>query len=311
MRKIFRANLYFLLIMLWQIVGSVLISIAVYTLGISDIKIVLVLSHFITLIIPAILYFIITRDNIKKTLRLNKLKIVDALWVILLGFLCQPVVTFFSLITAFFFENNIGTLMNDIVQSPYIILLLLIAVMPAITEEVTIRGIVLSGYNNINKYKAAVITGLFFGMMHLDGQQFLYAAALGFIIALVVRITNSIFSGCLIHFIINGTSITLQKVLSLLPAELMQGAEGVAETSLINMPIMEKLIAFIIYGLIAVVFGTLIWLVIRALEKRNPEVVNVEPSISGAINKERIIDIPFILSIIIFLGFMALSIFVL
>ena len=81
---------------------------------------------------------------------------------------------------------------TGIVDSPYIILLLLIAVLPAITEEITIRGVVLSGYEDKNIYLAASITGLLFGIMHLDPQQFLYAAVLGFVLALVVRITNSI-----------------------------------------------------------------------------------------------------------------------
>ena len=86
---------------------------------------------------------------------------------------------------------------------------------PAITEEITIRGIVLSGYDNKNIYVACIASGLLFGIMHLDPQQFLYATVLGFILALVVRITNSIFASAIIHFIINGTSITMQKIVSL------------------------------------------------------------------------------------------------
>ena len=72
--------------------------------------------------------------------------------------------------------------------------------------------------------------------MHLDGQQFLYAVALGIILALVVRITKSIFSSMIIHFIINGTSVTMSKLTDLLPAskEELQVASEITLTDLPN-----------------------------------------------------------------------------
>ncbi|MDZ5001535.1 CPBP family intramembrane metalloprotease, partial [Clostridium perfringens] len=125
-----------------------------------------------------------------------------------------PIMTFFSVISTFFFNNEIGAFISQITSTPYIFLLSLVALLPTITEEITIRGIVLSGYENKNKYIASAVTGLFFGLLHLNAQQFLYAAVLGFILALLVRITNSIFSSMIIHFIVNGTSVTIAKLSS-------------------------------------------------------------------------------------------------
>ena len=110
---------------------------------------------------------------------------------------------------------NVGEFVNNIISAPYILLLAVMALLPAISEEITLRGVILSGYNNKNRYVAAAITGLFFGILHLDPQQFLYTAALGFIFALVVRITGSIYSSMIMHFIINGTSVTMLKVTEL------------------------------------------------------------------------------------------------
>ena len=45
-----------------------------------------------------------------------------------------------------------------------------------------------------------MVTGLLFGIMHLDAQQFLYATILGFVLALVVRITNTIFASAINSF---------------------------------------------------------------------------------------------------------------
>ena len=182
-----------------------------------------------------------------------------------------------------------------------------------ITEEVTIRGIVLSGYENKNKYVAALMTGLFFGILHLDPQQFLYAAVLGFILALVVRITNSIFSSMIIHFIINGTSVTMAKLVDYITKGLSITNQS-AELTLKNISSSEKLILFIIYGAIAVTFSIFVFLIIYALEKlnskRRAQSYNYRISEASEITerKDRVINIPFIITIIVYLYFMITTI---
>lgn len=266
----------------------------------------LLISHVITFIFPAIIYLIITKQSAKDVLKLNKLYLKDALLIILLAFVCQPIMTFFSLISQFFFENEIGNFVTGIVDSPYIILLLLIAVLPAITEEITIRGVVLSGYEDKNIYLAASITGLLFGIMHLDPQQFLYAAVLGFVLALVVRITNSIFASALIHFLINGTSITLQKLLSFIP-ESTSVMEQATEVSLRSLAVSEKIFMAIFYGLIALAFGIAAYFIIRKLAELNIRrgiISQDELSIKYNRSNERVFNIQFIAIIIIYLLYM-------
>ena len=212
--------------------------------------------------------------------------------------------TFFSLISQFFFENEIGNFVTEIVASPYIILLLLIAVLPAITEEITIRGVVLSGYEDKNIYLAASITGLLFGIMHLDPQQFLYAAVLGFVLALVVRITNSIFASALIHFLINGTSITLQKLLSLIQDNALV-MEQASEVSIRNLAISEKIIAL--------AFGVAAYFIIRKLAELNIRrgiISRDELSIKYSKSNERVFNIQFIAIIIVYLLYMMAGIII-
>lgn len=306
MKKVFKANLYFLIIILLEIFLPYVLQPIYSVIGLNDIRILLVLNHAIIFLIPAILYIAINKLSIKETLKLNKLYLKDMLLIVVLGFVCQPIMTFFSLVTSFFFKNEIGAFMTEIVSTQYILLLMLVAVLPAITEEVTIRGVILSGYDNINKYKAALITGLFFGMLHLDPQQFLYATVLGFILALVVRATKSIFAAAIIHFLINGTSITIQKVLSLIPGndEIMKQA---TEVSLQTLPIKEKLIMFIVYGAIAAVFAIFVFLIIRKLEEWNiRRGVIVEQN--NKVSNERVINWPFIGCIVVYIIFMTLVI---
>ena len=310
MKKVSRANTYFLIIILLQLFLPV--ELIFRWFNITDSKTMLLISHVITFIFPALIYLIITKQSVKDVLKLNKLYFKDALLIILLAFVCQPIMTFFSLISQFFFENEIGNFVTGIVDSPYIILLLLIAVLPAITEEITIRGVVLSGYEDKNIYLAASITGLLFGIMHLDPQQFLYAAVLGFVLALVVRITNSIFASALIHFLINGTSITLQKLLSLIQDNALV-MEQATEVSLRNLAVSEKIFMAIFYGLIALAFGIAAYFIIRKLAELNIRrgiISRDELSIKYSKSNERVFNIQFIAIIIVYLLYMMAGIII-
>ncbi|WP_370774387.1 lysostaphin resistance A-like protein [Clostridium sp.] len=310
MKKVLRANTYFLIIILLQLFLPIHLMFKWF--NITDTKLMLLISHIITFIFPAIIYLVITRQSAKDVLKLNKLYFKDTLLIILLAFVCQPIMTFFSLLSQFFFENEIGNFVTGIVNSPYIILLLLIAVLPAVTEEITIRGIVLSGYEDKNIYLSCIITGLLFGIMHLDPQQFLYAAVLGFVLALVVRITNSIFASALIHFFINGTSITLQKLLSLIP-ENTPVMEQATEVSLRSLDIQEKIFMSSFYGLIALAFGIAAYFIIKKLADLNIRrgiIDKDELSIKYNKSNERVFDISFIVIIIIYLLYMMSGIIV-
>ena len=310
MKKVLRANTYFLIIILLQLFLPIHLMFKWF--NITDTKLMLLISHIITFIFPAIIYLVITRQSAKDVLKLNNLYFKDTLLIILLAFVCQPIMTFFSLLSQFFFENEIGNFVTGIVNSPYIILLLLIAVLPAVTEEITIRGIVLSGYEDKNIYLSCIITGLLFGIMHLDPQQFLYAAVLGFVLALVVRITNSIFASALIHFFINGTSITLQKLLSLIP-ENTPVMEQAIEVSLRSLDIQEKIFMSSFYGLIALAFGIAAYFIIKKLADLNIRrgiIDKDELSIKYNKSNERVFDISFIVIIIIYLLYMMSGIIV-
>lgn len=309
MTKVFKANMYFLIILLIEIFGPLLLRPFYLVLGLSDTRIILFLNHVILFLLPAVIYIIATKSSFKETLKLKKLHWQDTLLIILLAFVVQPIMTFFSLIATFFFNNEIGSFISEITSTPYVFLLALVALLPAITEEVTIRGIVLSGYENKNKYVSAIVTGLFFGILHLDPQQFLYAAVLGFILALVVRVTNSIFSSMIMHFIINGTSVTMAKLVDYITKGLPVTNQS-AELTLKNISSSEKLVLFIMYGAIAVTFSIFVFLIIYWLEKLNSKrrVQNynyrAQEVLETVERKDRIINIPFILSIGIYIFFM-------
>jgi sodium transport system permease protein len=86
--------------------------------------------------------------------------------------------------------------------------LLVIAVTPAICEELAFRGFILSGLRRMgHKWGAIVLTAVFFGLAHGLLQQSLAACAVGVLIGYVVVKTGSLWPGVLYHFMHNGLSV--------------------------------------------------------------------------------------------------------
>ena len=305
MNKIYKSNLYFLIIMLLSIFVPKFILYPVYSLlGITNPLLALAISHITIFLIPAIIYTIVTKSNPKELFRLNILPLKDLLIVIIIAFMCQPIMTACSSISLLFFKNEIGNFMYEVSDTSVIILTLVIAIMPAITEEVTLRGVVLSGYNNKSKMKAAIMVGLLFGIFHLDAQQFLYAAVMGFIVAYVVRVTNSIFSSMIIHFLINGSSLALQQIMiKIMGNSYVQQAFQESSTTTFQ----ENLMIAKVWVAIGCCFIPIVYALIKVLEKWNikRDVEGYKKQIEIEKNdEERIINVPLILIIVFYLVYM-------
>jgi sodium transport system permease protein len=108
-------------------------------------------------------------------------------------------------------------------SAPYVWLpFLLMAVLPALCEEIAFRGFILSGLRRIgNKWWAISLSAVFFGMAHTVVQQSIAAAALGLVIGFLAVQSGSLIPGILFHAIYNG----LMLALALLPKHIGAWAE--------------------------------------------------------------------------------------
>jgi hypothetical protein len=237
--------------------------------------------------------------------------------VVGIGFLAQPIAMFLSLITQFVFPNRISQVVASLNEIPFIIRLGAIALTPAICEEITMRGVVLAGYNNISVRKAAIMTGMFFGMLHLDGNQLLYAFALGIVFAYLVRITNSIYTSMICHFIINGSQVVLQavstKIMELsgqqVDAVQQAGLSSLTTAQLINTFFALLTGAIISIGLIVMLMQKLMKIHrVKSLSNTLRNIDSMEETVGSNVEKAegRVFNWPvyiYIIIFIIFIGF--------
>jgi sodium transport system permease protein len=87
-------------------------------------------------------------------------------------------------------------------------LLLVMALTPAICEELAFRGFILSGLRHLGSSWAAVgISSLLFGLTHGLLQQSLSAMAVGIVIGYVAIQTNSLLPGAIFHLTYNALTL--------------------------------------------------------------------------------------------------------
>ena len=160
--------------------------------------------------LPAIIYMAVKRLPYAETVRFKRMKAADILWTVLFGILIQPAITLINAISMVFSENVTGVTMLGITENlPFLGGIFIMAVLPAVMEESVYRGVFYNEYSKVHPLKAAVLSGVMFGIMHGNINQFCYAAVLGFVFALLIEATGSILSTMLVHFWTNAASVVM------------------------------------------------------------------------------------------------------
>lgn len=254
--------------------------------------ILILLSQILSFILPATVYFIVTKKSVIETLRLYPLRPLNIIVIVLLSILIQPIMGLLSYISSFIFPNAIDELITELMDLTSIpILFVCISVIPAICEEIFFRGVIFSGYRQLSIIKASLMTGLFFAIMHLDAQQFLYTFVLGSIFCIFVHRTNSIFSSVISHFTINGTQVALAIYASSQKALPSATAIPTAGENLI------QLLILIALTLPAVIFLFWIFFKINPVSEQQKNISSKQLSISS----EKVLNIPFVIILLLYI----------
>ena len=88
----------------------------------------------------------------------------------------------------------------------FIISIIFTAILPGFCEEFTHRGLLLSGSRKLGMVKALAFSSLFFGLMHMNIEQFFYASLIGLLLGFMTMSTGSIIPSMIVHFMNNAIS---------------------------------------------------------------------------------------------------------
>ena len=151
-------------------------------------------------------YLKLGREDVKKRLHLKPLRPAAALLSVLLAFTILPFISLINNVSQLIFRDFITSSVSTASQNPWLSILAL-SVLPGIVEEVLFRGVLYSGLRKARPVKGILLTALFFGIAHMNFNQFSYAFVLGLVLGLLLEASDSIYSCMLLHAAFNGVSV--------------------------------------------------------------------------------------------------------
>lgn len=257
------------------------------------------ISSEIVYLIPVLLCLLIGRDSIGKLIPHRAPRISTLLMTILFVLLLEPLMTCLNVITMLFSTNYVLEIRSDLSIISVPLQLICIAVVPAVLEEFMFRGVFAGYYREKGILTAALLSGLVFGLFHLNFNQFGYAFALGVAFALLLEGTGSIFYGMFAHFLINGFSVIItalsDKILPLTGEESIAAvAESMTTETLVN--------TFCVYVVIAAVSTCLAGAVYIWIVKHSGRTAYLEKNWKGSGEKK--VSPVFLIGVVLCLGFM-------
>ena len=177
----------------------------------------LLLSEWGLLALPAVLFAVLGPYDAKRTLALRPpapKSLLAALLVIAGGI---PIGWAIGWAQLQFFEIPEGTLdaLQQLVTATdvnrFLWLLFLVALTPAVCEELVFRGVFFQGLaREMPAWRTVAVTAAVFGAFHLSFEtaiRFLPTAWIGVLLGIVVWRTRSIFASMLMHFVNNGIAV--------------------------------------------------------------------------------------------------------
>ncbi|MCL2198698.1 MAG: CPBP family intramembrane metalloprotease [Defluviitaleaceae bacterium] len=208
-----RAILFMIFVMMFSFLLTIVFGI-LFAQGILEVEIIMspwfiIIFQVLSFLLPLAIWLGIHREKLNVHLPHMRLGSVNIICIVGLSLLLQPAMMVVSGLTAIFFPNQVSEMVMGMADYPYLLLIIAVAVTPAICEEVVFRGYMQKKYENKSFWTMAISTGFFFGVIHFNPQQFFYAFVMGIIFAYMVHATRSIRAAVISHFIMNASQVSL------------------------------------------------------------------------------------------------------
>lgn len=171
----------------------------------------LAITQVMIICLPFLFAYYIKTD-FKKTFSLRKINLKQILGGILIWMGGFVLINLITQITLYLFPQNmeVAEALTDaiIIKDNLVLNLAIVALMPAICEEIFFRGFIFTSFKGKSSSKIAIITsGILFGFMHMDFLRIIPTSILGIIFAYTVYKSESIFIAMILHFINNSIAV--------------------------------------------------------------------------------------------------------
>lgn len=167
-------------------------------------------TQVLILLLP-MLAAIYTKKSIKDTFRIRSFRLKELAGSILIIFGVILLGVLLTAFTSMIFKSSAENVQADtttLLGDSFLKTLLVVALAPAICEELMFRGYIFSAFEaKLKPVWAVVLSASIFGVYHMSIVKFFTTALIGGAICMVAHWTKSIFPGMIMHFINNGISV--------------------------------------------------------------------------------------------------------
>lgn len=255
----------------------------------------ILITEYIIILVPNILYLKLKGFSLKETLRLKKISIKQSIYIVFITLFSYPVAVFLNnlmlVILNFFGEAVPNAVPIPETPKQYLLSIIVLAISPGICEEIMFRGTIMDAYDSLGKKRAIIFSAILFGLLHLNIFNLVGPIFLGIIFGIVVYKTNSIYSSILGHILNNGIAMTIGYFV-------LKAQQGVGEATAYEISFrIQLIIALIFTSIIAIGSGFILVKLIRKLpESREEEIRSIDN------NDFKFTDfIPVFISIVLFI----------
>lgn len=175
---------------------------------------ILIINQFYFILFPVLLYLVVKKIDIKEALKINKFRVLPGVLILLISIPAYMGASSLNVLIVYILQST-GYALGESLPAPQsfgdiILAILVVAVSPAICEEILHRGVLLKAYESRGSISAVVISSILFGIFHFDVKNLTGPIFLGMLIGYYVIRTDSIFAGMLAHFANNLLSVLVQ-----------------------------------------------------------------------------------------------------
>ncbi|NLC03276.1 MAG: CPBP family intramembrane metalloprotease [Tissierellia bacterium] len=173
----------------------------------------LLITEFIIILLPNLIYLKARGFSLKKVLRLNRISFEQGVYTVFIMIFAYPVAVFLNVIMVSILTRFTTVLPSGVplpsTLKEFGVGLFIMALAPGICEEVMFRGTMLTSYSKIGKNKSIIITAFLFGIFHFNLFNFIGPTFLGIILGILLFKTNSIYTSMVGHTINNSIALTI------------------------------------------------------------------------------------------------------
>ncbi len=181
-----------------------------------------IVSEVLLVMVPPLAFLFLLRLDIKKVLRLNRIKFKNLFLIFWIMVFAIPAVSALNmvnmLVIKYLFGKTSVSSIPDISNTLDLIKgIIVIGLSAAVCEEILFRGAIQRGFEKLGAIKSIILTAFLFGLMHQDFQKLLGTFLLGCIIGFIVYRSDSIIGGMFAHFTNNSLLVLLSFGISKIP----------------------------------------------------------------------------------------------